>query len=90
MARLERKNERLEALHKLMDRLCAPDLMLPEAKVLRNRLTILLAQTQEDDVVESDHDAPAWCFSPVFSRNEKGRIGFEHRSPRCVPCLSGC
>ncbi|AGA27730.1 hypothetical protein Sinac_3473 [Singulisphaera acidiphila DSM 18658] len=88
MARLEKKTERLEALHKLMDRLCAPDLMLPEAALLRNRLTILLAQ--EDEVVEADHDVRPWTFVPAQPRSEKGRAGIGIRSPLCIPCLTGC
>lgn len=34
--------ERVEALRGLMDRLCAPDLTLVEAKLLRGRLAELL------------------------------------------------
>ncbi|WP_406694899.1 hypothetical protein V5E97_28040 [Singulisphaera sp. Ch08] len=86
MARLERKTERLEALRKLMDRLCAPDLMLPEATVLRNRLSVLLAH--EDDGVGVDHEVRPRYFVPAPLRSEKGRAGM--RSPLCIPCLTGC
>lgn len=87
MARLEKTTERLEALRSLMDRLCAPDLMLPEAKVLRNRLSVLLAQ--EDEPVEVEHDPNPWSsYVPAQLRSEKGRAGI--RSPHCIPCLACC
>ncbi|SIO58168.1 hypothetical protein SAMN05444166_5581 [Singulisphaera sp. GP187] len=86
MVRMEKMTERFEALSNLMDRLCAPDLMLPEATVLRNRLSVLLAH--EDEAVEVDHEARPRSFVPTAPRSEKGRAG--NRSPLCMPCLAGC
>jgi hypothetical protein len=48
MGRQEEQIERIEALRVLMDRLCAPDLTLTEAKALRGRL---------DDMLERDDRA---------------------------------
>jgi hypothetical protein len=86
---LEKKSERIEALHRLMDRLCAPDLMLPEAAVLRSRLWVLLLE-QED---EGPSPAPApevrlRTLPTLPLRGEKGRSGL--RSPLASPCLGLC
>jgi hypothetical protein len=83
----ERKTERIEALRRLMDRLCAPDLMLPEATVLRGRLSVLLRE-QED---EGPSPAPApdvrlRTLPTLPQRSEKGRSGL--RSPLACPCLT--
>ena len=103
MANLENNHDRIEALSRLMDRLCAPDLMLPEATVLRARLSTLLEeQAAVDSRPPSSLPSPAPGPSPVAQRvrprthlatsrlrSEKGRPGL--RSPLAIPCacLSG-
>jgi hypothetical protein len=42
----EEQTERIEALQRLLDRLCAPDLTLTEAKALRSHVS---------DLLERDH-----------------------------------
>jgi hypothetical protein len=43
----ERRAERIEALRRLLDRLCVPDLTLAEAKVLNERLSAILERKDE-------------------------------------------
>lgn len=103
MARLETtyKNERIEALSVLMDRLCDPDLMLPEAALLRARLAALLREPTDETWPASTASIPAPAPAPVpapvpvpvarprvvtpLHRNEKERPAT--RSPRAVLCL---
>jgi hypothetical protein len=60
--------ERIEALRGLLDRLCAPDLTLAEAKPLRTRLFDLLERTDRD--MEPAETTPPQPLAPSSDRNE--------------------
>jgi hypothetical protein len=66
----------LEALQQVMDRLCAPDLTLVEAKELRRLLWTLLDSIQGADrspapVDSSVHASLRWPSQPVSGRSSR-------------------
>lgn len=90
MAKPEEKRERIEALRGLMDRLCAPDLMLPEATLLRARLSVLLRDRDEprEPCPPPAHGVRPRTLATPPRRSEKGRHG--PRSSLAVPCPHPC
>jgi|GEM_PF-2786565 len=88
MAMFEERNERIESLQRLMDRLCASDLTLPEAAELRARLAVLLAEQAYQQVptqaIELEDDPS--CL-PASSRPLRWRTSRGHTTARLTPCL---
>jgi hypothetical protein len=68
MGSSEERAERIEALRGLLDRLCAPDLTLAEAKPLRSRLFDLLERI--DRGMEPVGATPPQRLAPSSDRNE--------------------
>ena len=58
MGSQQERTERMEILRGLIERLCAPDLTLAEAKVLRGRISDLLEW--EDQPTGSGQTASPW------------------------------
>ena len=54
----QERTDRIDALRGLIERLCAPDLTLAEAKVLRSRISDLLER--EDQPTGSGQTASPW------------------------------
>jgi hypothetical protein len=68
MGSSEERAERIEALRGLLDRLCAPDLTLAEAKPLRTSLFDLLERT--DRGMGPTGATPPQPLAPSPNRNE--------------------
>ena len=68
MATPQEQTERLEALRGLIERLCAPDLTLSDAKILRGRVSELLEPGERR--MREDQPAPAATGIPSSDRRD--------------------